>query len=576
MFKEHLKTKKWLVLLLVAVMLMTTVLAGCGNDQATNDQEGNEGQEAGNEADETSIDSEQYINTLLGAEPRTLDPSKATDLYSSQIDAEILEGLTRIEQDENGNDVIRPAAAERWETSDDGLVWTFYLRDLNWEDGKPVTAHDFEYSIKRTLNPDTGSSYAYLLSPIKGADEYNAGKIEADEVGVKALDDKTLQFTLESPCAYFLQLTYFKTMLPQRQDIVEKYGDSYGTEAEKMLACGPFKIESWTHNNEVVLVKNDTYWDKDSVILEKINMKIINDQNARYNALLSGAIDMAGVSKPEWIQKFEETGKFNRIQGYDPSCNYMFYNHNDKLFSNANVRKAFTLAITREDMANVIFHGIFEAAYGWVPPSLQLDGKDFRELVGEEPIRKLAEENPDPKELLKKGLEELGMDPDPSKVTVTMLQSGTDQWYRTYAEYMQQMFKKQLGINMEAEYVEWPVFQKRTDELDYQIAGMAWNGDYNDPMTFFDMWKSDAGIVPTGWVNEEYDSIIEEAQNTNDSEKRLELFKKAENILLYDEAVFSPTVYRRRNSFRYKYVKGVMSPLFGETEYKYAYTQGRP
>ncbi|MFD3156105.1 peptide ABC transporter substrate-binding protein [Haloimpatiens sp. FM7330] len=560
------KSKKLLALVLGTTLLASSAIAGCAkkDDKAADDK----GKET------AKIDKDQYLNLVM-TEPKSLDASKSTDMYSSMVLSEVMEGLTRIEQDKDGKDVIKAAGAEKWESNKEGTVWTFKLRDYNWSDGKPVTAKDFEYGIKRTLDPKVASQYAFLLSPIKNADEYNAGKASRDSVGVKAVDDKTLQITLKQPCSYFLDLTYFKVMQPQRQDIVEKYGDKYGTEAENMIFCGPFKVAKWSHNSEIVLEKNDKYWDKDSVKLQKVNLKIIKDENARYNSLYSGQLDSAAVTKPEWIKKFDSTGKFNNIKGYDPSTNYTFFNTKDKLFGNVNVRKAFSLAITREDMANVIFNGIYDPAYGWAPPSLQLGGKDYRELVGEEPLKKLKEENPDPKELLKKGLKELGMDTDPSKLNITYLFAGTSQWHRTYAEYTQQMYKKTLGVNMKAEYVEWPVFQKRTDEMKYQLAGMAWAGDYNDPNTFFDMWITGAGIVPTGWSNKKYDELLKNAMSSLDEKERLKDYKEAEKILLYDDAIIAPTVYRKRNTYRYKYVKNLMSPLFGTVEFKYAYTEGR-
>ncbi|WP_373899379.1 peptide ABC transporter substrate-binding protein [Haloimpatiens sp. FM7315] len=561
------KTKKLVALVMGTALLFTTAAVGCG-------QKSEEG--SGSKSGSSSTDKEQYLNVLLAAEPQTLDTSKAKDLYSSQILSEVMEGLTRIEQDEKGNDVIKAAGAEKWEHNEDETVWTFHLRDYEWTDGKKVTAKDYEYGIKRTLDPKVGSTYAFLLSPIKNADEYNAGKAAADTVGVKAVDDKTLQITLKQPCAYFLNLTYFKVMQPQRQDIVEKSGDKYGTEANTMVFCGPFVLKEWVHNSKVVLEKNDKYWDKDKVKLEKVNMSIIKDENAQYNSLYNGALDSLAVSKPEWIKKFDSTGKFDLIKGYDPSTNYSFFNQKDKLFSNANVRKAFSLGVTREDMANVIFNGIYDAAYGWAPPSLQLNGKDFREEVKDEPIKQLVKENPDAKALLQKGLKELGMSTDLSKLDITMLCAGTNQWYRTYAEYIQQMYKKTLGVNVKAEYVEWPVFQKRTDEGQYQLAGMAWSGDYNDPNTFFDMWMTGANIVPTGWSNKKYDELIQKAMKSVDEKERLEAYKEAEKILLYEDATIAPTVYRKRNTYRYKYVKGIMSPLFGSgSELKYAYTEGR-
>ncbi|MFD3155985.1 peptide ABC transporter substrate-binding protein [Haloimpatiens sp. FM7330] len=556
---------KKLMALLVGVCLVSSLgLFGCGEAKQTSK----------NVKQSIKMDKEQYINVNFGAEPKTLDLSKATDVYSCQIFQEVMEGLTRLEQDGDGKDVVKAAGAEKWEHNEEGTVWTFHLRDYNWTDGKKVTAEDFVYSLRRTLDPKTGAPQANLLYVIKNGKAINEGKTELDTLGVKAVDENTLQVTLEQPCPYFFQLTYNKAFLPQRKDVVEKHGDKYGSDGDKLIFCGPFVIDHWTHNSEVVLSKNDKYWDKKAVNLEKINFKIIKDVNAMYNSLYTGALDSAGVSQKEWIKKFDATKKFDRIQGFLPAANYTFFNCKDKIFKNANIRKAFSIGITREDLCNVIFKGRYKAAYGWIPKKIQVDGKEFREMV-DEPIRQLKEDNPDPKELLKKGMKELGMEPDPSKLEVTFLQSGTDQWYRTYAEYIQQMYKKTLGVNIKAEYVEWPVFQKRVDEGKYQIAGMSMSGDYNDPNTFMDGFISASAYVPTFWKNKEYDKLVVECQNIMDQEKRLEDYKKAEKILLYDDAAISPTAYRTRNTYKYKYVKNLMLPLFGSAEYKYVYIKGR-
>ncbi|WP_138205024.1 peptide ABC transporter substrate-binding protein [Haloimpatiens lingqiaonensis] len=557
------KRKKLISCILAASLLASSSLVGCG--QKTGDK--------GGDTSAAKVDKEQYINCNLGAEPKTLDPSKGTDIYAAWILAETMEGLTRLEQ-EDGKDVVKAAGAEKWEHNEDGTVWKFYLRDYNWSDGKKVTAEDFIYSVKRTLDPKTGAPYANLLYVIKNGAAINEGKAPLDSLGMKALDEKTLEITLESPCPYFFQITYNKTFVPQRKDIVEKYGDKYGAEPDTMVYCGPFNIKSWTHNSEMVLEKSDKYWDKKSVKLEKVNMKIIKDESAAYNSLYSGSLDLGGVSKKEWIEKFDKTGKFNNLQGYKPGASYIFFNTKDKLFKNANVRKAFSIGVTRDDLCDVIFKGRQKPAYGWVPPTVLVNDKEFR-AEADEPIKNLIKENQDPKELLSKGLKELGMDPDPSKLTVTFLQAGTDQWFRTYAEYLQEMYKKTLGITLKTEYVEWPVFQKKTDEGKFELASMSMSGDYNDPNTFFDGFISATAYVPTFWKNEEYDKLTTEAQNIMDVAKRLDNYKKAEKILLYDDAVIAPTGFPTRNTYVYKYVKNLMTPLFGTTELKYTYTDGR-
>jgi oligopeptide transport system substrate-binding protein len=560
------KVKKYLSLIVVLALFLTS-LVGCG--KSTSNVDGKEGQTAQQE-----IDSEQYLNLVMVAEPSTLDPSKGSDSYSNGVLNNVLEPLTRLEEDKDFKNFLAPAGAESWEHNDDGTVWTFKIRESKWSDGEPVKAQDYEYGIKRSLAQDTAAPYAYLLAPIKNAEKVNSGELSIDELGVKSLDDKTLQITLESPTPYFLQLTYQRVMLPQRQDIVEKNGDRYGAELDTMVYNGPFTVSTWEHNSEIVLVKNDNYWDKDIVKLNSINVKILNDENAIYNSLSNGSIDVSSVGKPEWIDRFDQNKDLEHDEVVNPQTFFEFFNTKDKLFSNANVRKAFALAVDREELSNVIFHGINIPAYGWVAPSIFVDDEEYRTVV-EEPLKKLAEENEDPKALLIKGLEELGMDNDPSKLTVKMTLGSTDQWFRTYGEYIQQMYSKNLGVNFEVEFVEWPVFSSMVEKGDFQIGYMSWGAEFNDPISLLSLLKSDSGAIQTGWENEKYDELINLAAKEMDSKKRLEYYAEAEKILLYDEAVLAPIVYPRSNVFRYKYVHDLGVTPFGTAGYKYGFTQGR-
>ncbi|QQY79321.1 peptide ABC transporter substrate-binding protein [Keratinibaculum paraultunense] len=567
--------KRKLALLLALVLLLSVFTAACGKEEPTDvKKEEEKVADEPKEGSDGDIDDEQYI-TLTITEPQAIDPSTSNDIYSGDILNEITEGLGRLETGEDGGDIIVPAGAEDWDVSDDGLVWTFHLRDYEWEDGEPVTAHDFEYGIKRNINPETAAVFAYLLYPIKNAEACNSGEKDLDELGVKALDDKTLEITLEKPCAYFDKFLPHRIMYPQRKDLVEQWGDKVGSEAEYTISCGPFKLTEWTHKSELVLEKNENYWDADNVKLEKITYKVIEDPSTAYNMLSNGQIDICGVSKPEWLEKFKQRDDLVYVSELQPTIVYQYFNQKTKLFSNANVRKAFMLAVNREELLDVLYYGIGEPAYGWIPPVMKVGDKLYRDIV-DEPLKKLKEENPDPKELLIKGLEELGMDPDPSKITVTMLQSGTDAESRRFAEYYQQTYEKVLGINVEAEYMDWPVFLDRVYNHDYEMAGMGASADYDDPMTFMADFLTEAQNIPTGWSNEEYDELIKKAQISLDNEERLELIAKAEEILLYEDAVVSPISYRKSSRFQYDYVKNIIKPLYGPgIEFKYAYTQGR-
>lgn len=563
------KTKRLMATLLTLSLTASVALVGCGK-KAEEPKTETPGTPV-----ESKMDKDQFLNGVMVAEPKSLDASIATDLYASETLVNCMEGLTRIEQDDAGKDVIKEAGAEKWETNADKTVWTFHLRDYKWSDDKAVTAKDFEFAIKRALDPKVGSTYAFILFPIKNAQAYNSSKAKAEEVGVKALDDKTLEFTLDKACPYFLDLTYFKVMYPQREDIVKASGDKYGTEANTLVFNGPFILKNWAHQSKMEFEKNPTYWDKDSVKLEKLTLNIIKDETARMNSLFNGTIDSAAVSKQEWIEKFTATGKFDVLRKNDPSASYTHFNQKDKYFKNVKIRQAFSLAVDREEKLKIIYRGLGQPAYGWCPPTLQIGGKDFRETVGVEPLKKFKDEHPDAKALLIEGLKEIGADPDPAKMDVTALQTGTDARSREIAEYDQQEVKKVLGVNLKAEYVEFAIFQKRTDAYEYQMGSLGWTGDYNDPNTFFDMFVTGANIVSTGWSNPKYDDLIKQAANTTDPAQRTEFFKQAEQILVVDDAVISPIYYRMKNTFRAKFLKRVMSPLFGANDYKYSYTEGR-
>ncbi|MEG0671059.1 peptide ABC transporter substrate-binding protein, partial [Clostridium sp.] len=249
------KSKKILASLLAISMVASVALVGCGKKEDAKTPG------TGDSTSKEEMDADQYLNMLLGSEPKTIDQSKSSDSYSSTILAQSQEALTRITQDETGKDKIVPGIAESWTKSEDGKTWTFKLRDAKWSDGQPITAENFVYGITRTLSPETASPYAFLLYPIANAAEFNAGKAKAEDLGIKAVDAKTIEFKTTSPCAFFLDLTYFKVMQPQREDILKLHGDKYGSEANTMVFSGPFKISEWAHDSKVEFVKNPEYWD---------------------------------------------------------------------------------------------------------------------------------------------------------------------------------------------------------------------------------------------------------------------------------------------------------------------------
>lgn len=512
--------------------------------------------------------SKDEISIFFNYEPKTLDPSKAADDYSIELLKNSLEGLTRISKNSVGEEVPEKAGALSWKIEDDGKRWIFFLRDYQWEDGRKVTAEDFEYGIKRSLDPKTASPMAYLLYPIKNAEKYNSGKADKESLGVKSIDNKTLVVELENPTPYFIQLTTSTLMSPQRKDIVEKYGESYGSSADKMVYNGPYKISEWNHEKKIVLSKNKNYWDKHSVKLSNVNVHIVKDENVRMAMLSKGQADIVEATKKEWADKFIKSKKFNEISGYSAATNFLFFNQKSELFKNKKIRKAFSMGVKRHEMAEVIYRGIFEPAYGWVPPKVSIGEQEYRKKRG----NFIKEDSEEARELLIEGLKELGINKSPENITVTFLNPSTTTWARKYSEYLAQMYKETLGINVRSEFVQWSIFEGEVAKLNYDFAGMGWYGDYNDPSSFLEPFVSDQGSIVTGWKNINYNQLLKKTTLTLDEEKRYEYFKEAEEILI-DNAVIAPTVFLKRRIFHKKNLKGLLISVFGSTDYKNVFVE---
>ena len=518
-------------------------------------------------------DEKQFFNGFIASEPSSLDPAKASDNYAISVLINISDPLVIIRDGEDGQMVFEGGAAEKWDISEDGKVYTFHLRDNKWTDGQAVTANDFEYSIKRAINPDTGSPYAYLLDPIMNATKANAGEVAVDEVGVKALDEKTLEITLENATPHFLGVVANSIMFPVRQDAVEAHGEKYGSEADTVVSNGAHKITEWVHNSEIKLVKHDDYWDAENINYTEVNLPIVADANTMMNKMLTNEIDSVSTNIAEWQERFkaDENIKYKRVE--QPSTFFMSFNTKDELFKNVKVRRAFGAALDREDANEVIWNGNNVAASGWIPGNIFVGEKPFREN-SVNMIEKLHADVPDPKALLVEGLKELGMDENPENLTVSISLGNTDQWFKTYGEYLQQVMKENLGVNLEVEQMEWTVFQDRTQKGDYQMGYMAWGSELSEPLALLAIHTSKADQVGTGWSNAEFDELIEKAQIEQDEDKRLEMYIQAEEILMAELPV-SPVVHQVTNSFTYKYVQGQDFNPFNNIGFRKGFTSGR-
>lgn len=550
-----LKRKSRMATLLLAVTLTVTSLAGCN------------GNTKGNKDGDKKAD--QIIRYNLGADPKTLDPALNAAVDGATVLSNAFEGLMKLDD----KDQPIPGVAEKHEVSKDGLEYTFYLRkDAKWSDGQPVKAGDFEYAWKRALNPDIAAEYAYQLYYLKNGEKYNTKEAKVEDVGVKATDDYTLKVTLEYPTIYFLSLMAFPTYFPVRKDIVEKAPTDWATKVDTYISNGPFKMSEWKPKDTITFVKNENYWNAKTVKLEKLEYKLIDDATASLSAFKTGQFDIIEAPPTQEIPTLVKEG----IAKISPSLSTYFYCVNlsdnaEKIDANAakvlkdpRVRKALTYAINRKDIVENITKAEQIPAVSFVPKGIKESGdKDFQ---GKEYYKGEGDV-----EAAKKLLAEAGY-PDGKGFPKITLTFNTNQGHQNIAQAVQDMWRKNLGIEIELKNEEWKVFQESRNNKNYIIARHGWTGDYSDPMTFLDMWTSNSGNNDAGYKNPEYDKAIDAARRELDPAKRMKLLHDAEDILMNDMPII-PVYYYTSVVCEKDYVKGVRKSPLGFVFFDKAYVE---
>ncbi|GAA5345860.1 peptide ABC transporter substrate-binding protein [Planifilum fimeticola] len=502
----------------------------------------------------------QVLNLVEKAEPINLDTAKLIDDSSVKIATNVLEGLMRLGPENRPEPGM---AADFPKISKDKKTYTFKLRDAKWSDGRPVTAHDFEYAWKRALNPKTKSAYAFILYPIEGAEEYHTGKGSAEDVGVKALDDKTLRVRLKEPIPYFLSLTSFITYSPQRKDIVEKYGDEYAKDADKMVYNGPFVMSEWSHQNSYQFSKNGKYWDRKNVHLDEVNVRIVPDAEEAMGMYVSNQADVVMLNN-DLIDAFKDTKEF--VTANSGTIYFLRFNTNFSIFANKKIRQAFSLSVDREEL---IAKGLKDdvPAGGMVPPLVMGYEGYFRDHAKE-----YVKHDPEKaKGLLQEGMKELGIDTLPD---IELLVYDDDR--KLIALTLKEQLQKTLGVKIRIN----PLPQKQKFEMEEQgkfhLTFVRWTGDYNDPMTFLDMWHSKNALNFGGWSNGRYDELIERSRENPDFKKREKDLIQAEKILV-EEAGAAPLYYEKEAYLQKTYVKNlVRHPVGAKYTLKWVRIEGKP
>ncbi len=538
-------SKKTIALLLAALMIVSVVAAGCSKSGGSGG---------------TTEKKPMVLHWNLGEEPPGLDSVLTTDQVSFEVLNALQDGLVR--QQENQPATKGSGLAKDWTVSSDGMTYTFTLRDAKWSDGQPITAKDFAFAWKRAMNPKTAAEYSYQFAYIKGFDALSAIDVKAADadqkiaealktVGVTAKDDKTLEVTLAAPTPYFLSLMSFPTFLPQRQDIVEKYGDKYASDPDKMVYSGPFVLSEWTHESKMVWDKNPNYWDKDNVKLDQINMTMIKDINTPVNMYEAGELDVINVPA-EFLDQYKSKGVVKTRA--DSTTWYIEFNNKDKVFKNANMRKALSLAIDRQSFVDNILKNGSIPALAYTPPSISGDKGAFHPLVGD--ILAPKADQAAAKAALEAGLKELGL----TKAPQISFLSGDSERAKKWAVAVQEMWKQNLGVDVNIETVAFKVRLDRMTKGQYQIVFAGWGADYNDPMTFIDMWRTAPADNPGNnsafYNNTEYDKLVDDAKATGDQARRMDDMQKAEKILLA-ELPIAPIFHPAWNFIEKPYVKGI-------------------
>src|SRR5215204_6792512 len=481
----------------------------------------------------------------LGDNVRDLDSTTTTDSASTRILDNVMAGLYRLDKD----DRPVPEQAKDVQISDDGLTHTFTLRDgLKWSNGDPVTSQDFKYAWLRAIDPKTAGQYAYIITTfVKGADEFNTGKGSAEDVAIETPDDKTLKVTLLAPSPFWLGLSGFFPYYPQNQKFVEQQGDKYAQNQDALLYNGPYKTTAFENTQGATLVKNEDYWDAGNVSIQNAEFKIVKETDTSVNLYDSGELDETEIDS-EYVDEYKGKPDFYS-QTFFVTW-YLVPQLSMPIFQNKNVLQAFQMSFNRQALVDEILNNGSDPATGYVPVGMAGPGdQTFREAQG--PV--MPEYDPEQaKALFQKGVEEVGENP-----TIEYL-SYDDSVSRDMATFLQQEWKK-MGANVTINVQPFNEALNLQASGDFQLSQQGWIADYNDPMTFLDLFEPGSSFNTSNYENERYGQLISGAREEADPARRMDMLLEAERILVEEDAAIAPVYFEGeahlvRPSFQDTYV----------------------
>ncbi len=485
------------------------------------------------------------VKVGLTTEPISMDPHVGNDSNTSTALMLGFEGLLNM-----FNGKIEPGIAEKYDVSADGTVYTFHLRDAKWSDGKAVTAGDFADTWTRMLTRKDAMDLAYLIFPIKNAQQINAGKMDAKELGVKVVDDKTLEVTLEAAYPFMVTLFASTPMFPIRNDLVTKYGNAYGSDADKMVYNGAYTLKQWAHNDRMVFVKNPDYWNADAVKIPEVTLLLVSDTNTLKNMYDTGEIYWADLPA-ELISAYKDKPDFTYYASGGVTFIVLSFKgasaETAKITKNRNFLMALSASIDREALVKAMFPNN-QPFTGVINPviSNELGGKWGDTYDVTDKYHKLKADPAAAKDYIQKACKELGYASAADMPTFDYFTTAPE-LQRTLAEYFQNTWEQTLGIKISVRQLETAQYWENLYNQPYDIARTGWGPDYDDPYTYLDMWNSNGGWNKTGWVDEKYNKLIVDANKESDFKKRNDMFFEAEKILL-TEAPIIP-LYMSRGAY---------------------------
>ena len=529
------KLRKILAMVMALALLCATFTA-CGDTSGTSSSAGTSstasetGDSSAAEEGETATGgSGGTLNMRNTMEPTSLNTLLATYAYDFTPINAMIECLYRDDE----NDVPQPAGAETVDISDDKLVYTFHLReDATWSNGDPVVATDYEFAWQQALNPEVASDYAYMLYFIHNADPYFNGEVEWSEVGVKVIDDYTLEVTLDNPLPYATDLFAFPTLAPINQKFYEEVGaDKYATDAEYFCCNGMYELTEWSHNSQIVFQKREDYWNADAVGPDEIVYKIITDSQAGLNSYLSREIDYTDLDSGEVVQQAEAAGFEVGVKPARSSY-YLIVNTEDEFMSNQNLRLALAYSIDKQALVDTVYQNDNQPMTSFTPPAIMgANDSSFQEAL----VAERGEMYPGSgdlekaQEYLQAALEELGCTVDELNLSIDC---ADDSLRRNCATFLQEQWRQNLGIeNITVNSMQTKQVSANRQSGDYCMSLGGWSPDYNDAINFLDLWVTDGGNNDSFWSNEEYDNLIAQATAEADEEVRQQYLFDAEEIL---------------------------------------------